>query len=70
MWHTGSNFFLSSVAANIGYTRYVSAICQLHPLGKFDESIMRSMCSFEPNAKGYSDLYETVLIDTPIGTRS
>ncbi|KAG6620312.1 H - or Na -translocating F-type, V-type and A-type ATPase (F-ATPase) Superfamily [Phytophthora cinnamomi] len=43
-------------------------IGQLHPLGKFDESIMRSICTFEPNAKGYSDLYETVLIDTPIGT--
>ncbi|KAF1330510.1 Atpase, partial [Globisporangium splendens] len=42
-------------------------IHQLHPLGKFDESIMRSICAFEPNAKGYSDLYETVLIDTPIG---
>lgn len=28
---------------------------------------MRSICAFEPNSKGYSDLYETVLIDTPIG---
>ncbi|CAI5730817.1 unnamed protein product [Peronospora destructor] len=43
-------------------------IGQLHPLGQFDESIMRSICTFESNAKGYSDLYETVLIDTPIGT--
>ncbi|TDH67008.1 hypothetical protein CCR75_006323 [Bremia lactucae] len=43
-------------------------IIQLHPLGKFDESILRSICTFESNAKGYSDLYETVLIDTPIGT--
>ncbi|CAH0490366.1 unnamed protein product [Peronospora farinosa] len=43
-------------------------IGQLHPLGQFDESIMRSICTFEPNAKGYTDLYETVLIDTPIGT--
>ncbi|GAB9468614.1 hypothetical protein Gpo141_00005929 [Globisporangium polare] len=43
-------------------------IPQLHPLGTFDESIMRSICAFEPNSKGYSDLYETVLIDTPIGT--
>ncbi|TMW58683.1 hypothetical protein Poli38472_010242 [Pythium oligandrum] len=42
-------------------------IPQLHPLGKFDDSIMRSICAFEPNSKGYSDLYETVLIDTPIG---
>jgi V-type H+-transporting ATPase subunit d len=41
---------------------------QLHPLGKFDESIMRSICTFEANTKGYADLYETVLIDTPIGT--
>ncbi|DAZ92963.1 TPA: LOW QUALITY PROTEIN: hypothetical protein N0F65_006282 [Lagenidium giganteum] len=43
-------------------------IPQLHPLGLFDESIMRSICAFEANSKGYSDLYETVLIDTPIGT--
>ncbi|CAH0479261.1 unnamed protein product [Peronospora belbahrii] len=43
-------------------------IGQLHPLGKFDESIMRTICTFEADAKGYSDLYETVLIDTPIGT--
>nr|CCA25636.1 H or Na translocating Ftype putative [Albugo laibachii Nc14] len=40
---------------------------KLHPLGKFDESIMRSICTFEVSGKGYSDLYETVLIDTPIG---
>ena len=40
---------------------------QLHPLGMFDESILRSICAFEPNAKGYSELYETVLIDTPVG---
>lgn len=40
---------------------------QLHPLGKFDDSILRSVCTFEPNAKGYAELYETVLIDTPVG---
>ena len=40
---------------------------QLHPLGKFDESILRSICAFEPSAKGYSELYETVLVDTPVG---
>ena len=28
---------------------------------------MRSICTFEVSGKGYSDLYETVLIDTPIG---
>ncbi|KDO32384.1 ATP synthase subunit [Saprolegnia parasitica CBS 223.65] len=42
-------------------------IGQLHPLGKFDDSIMRSICTFEANSKGYADLYECVLIDTPIG---
>ncbi|CAK4072883.1 unnamed protein product [Aphanomyces euteiches] len=42
-------------------------IAQLHPLGKFEDSIMRSICTFESNAKGYADLYECVLIDTPIG---
>lgn len=40
---------------------------QLHPLGKFDESIMRSICAFEPNTKGYDELYEAVLVDTPVG---
>ncbi|ETV84131.1 hypothetical protein H257_03436 [Aphanomyces astaci] len=42
-------------------------IAQLHPLGKFEDSIMRSICTFENSSKGYSDLYECVLIDTPIG---
>ncbi len=42
-------------------------IAQLHPLGKFDESIMRSICTFESSPRGYADLYECVLIDTPIG---
>ncbi|KAF0687303.1 Aste57867_20945 [Aphanomyces stellatus] len=42
-------------------------IAQLHPLGKFEDSIMRSICTFESSSKGYADLYECVLIDTPIG---
>lgn len=28
---------------------------------------MRSIPSFEANPKGYADLYQTVLIDTPVG---
>lgn len=28
---------------------------------------MRSIPTFESNAKGYSDLYQTVLVDTPVG---
>lgn len=31
-------------------------------------STMRSIPTFEPNAKGFSDLYQTVLVDTPVGT--
>jgi V-type H+-transporting ATPase subunit d len=42
-------------------------IAQCHPLGMFKESIMRSIPHFEASAKGYADLYETVLVDTPIG---
>lgn len=38
-----------------------------HPLGMFKESIMRSIPTFEPGPSGYVDLYETVLIDTPVG---
>mmetsp|Transcript_17253 Transcript_17253/g.25285 ORF Transcript_17253/g.25285 Transcript_17253/m.25285 type:complete len:389 (+) Transcript_17253:62-1228(+) len=40
---------------------------QCHPLGIFRESTMRSIPTFENNAKGYADLYQTVLVDTPVG---
>jgi V-type H+-transporting ATPase subunit d len=42
-------------------------IAQCHPLGMFRESTMRSIPSFEATPKGYADLYETVLVDTPVG---
>merc|ERR1712127_413131 len=40
---------------------------QCHPLGMFKESTMRAIPTFESNAKGYADLYQTVLVDTPVG---
>jgi len=42
-------------------------IAQCHPLGLFRESTMRSIPTFDSNAKGYADLYQTVLVDTPVG---
>lgn len=42
-------------------------IAQCHPLGMFKESTMRSIPTFESNSKGYMDLYQTVLVDTPVG---
>jgi len=42
-------------------------IGQCHPLGMFKESTMRSIPTFENSPKGYADLYQTVLIDTPVG---
>ena len=42
-------------------------IDQCHPLGLFRESTMRNIPSFEANARGYAELYETVLVDTPVG---
>lgn len=42
-------------------------IDQCHPLGMFKESTMRSIPTFENSAKGYADLYQTVLVDTPVG---
>lgn len=38
-----------------------------HPLGLFKESTMRSIVAFDNTSKGFSDLYQTVLIDTPVG---
>lgn len=40
---------------------------QCHPLGMFKESTMKSIPSFEANPRGYAELYETVLVDTPVG---
>ena len=40
---------------------------QVHPLGKFKESTMRSIATFEASPKGQAELYQTVLIDTPVG---
>jgi V-type H+-transporting ATPase subunit d len=42
-------------------------IAQCHPLGMFKESTMRNIPSFEASPRGYTELYETVLVDTPIG---
>ena len=42
-------------------------MAQCHPLGMFKESTMRNIPSFEANARGYAELYETVLVDTPVG---
>ena len=42
-------------------------IAQAHPLGMFKESTMRSVVAFESNSKGYADLYQCVLVDTPVG---
>jgi V-type H+-transporting ATPase subunit d len=40
---------------------------QCHPLGMFKESIMRNIPNFEASPRGYAELYEIVLVDTPIG---
>lgn len=40
---------------------------QCHPLGMFKESTMRLITTFEASSKGYADLYQTVLIETPVG---
>jgi V-type H+-transporting ATPase subunit d len=42
-------------------------LAQCHPLGIFSESTMRQIPGFDASPRGYSDLYETVLVDTPVG---
>lgn len=40
---------------------------QCHPLGMFKESTMRLCTTFDNTPKGYADLYQTVLVETPVG---
>jgi V-type H+-transporting ATPase subunit d len=42
-------------------------LAQCHPLGMFNEHTMRNITTFESSPRGYSELYETVLVDTPVG---
>jgi V-type H+-transporting ATPase subunit d len=42
-------------------------VAQRHPLGDFKPSTLKAICQFQNNSKGYAELYQTVLIDTPIG---
>lgn len=42
-------------------------VAQRHPLGEFKSSTLKAICQFQNTSKGYADLYQTVLIDTPIG---
>lgn len=42
-------------------------VAQRHPLGDFKPSTLKAICQFQNTSKGYAELYQTVLIDTPIG---
>lgn len=42
-------------------------LAQCHPLGMFKESTMRLCTTFDNSPKGYADLYQTVLVETPVG---
>jgi len=41
-------------------------LANCHPLGMFKESTMRTIPNID-TSRGYGDLYETVLVDTPVG---
>ena len=38
-----------------------------NPLGRFDDTVFRSLLNVENSAEGIAELYRTVLLDTPIG---
>eukprot|EP00924_Labyrinthula_sp_SR-Ha-C_P012583 snap_masked-scaffold_10-processed-gene-11.25-mRNA-1 protein AED:0.00 eAED:0.00 QI:0/-1/0/1/-1/1/1/0/384 len=39
----------------------------VNPLGKFDGSTLRTILSFDSTPSGYIELYQTVLVDLPVG---
>ena len=42
-------------------------LAQCHPLGMFKESIMRSIPTFDADARGFSGLHQTMREDTHVG---
>jgi len=60
------NVMLKATLSNPNVT-VSSLIEQAHPLGRFKASTLKSIVAFENSPNGYSELYQSVLIDTPIG---
>lgn len=42
-------------------------IQQAHPMGMFDDSVLKRVAAFKNSASGYTELYNSVLVETPIG---
>lgn len=47
--------------------RLAALVGQIHPLGKFSDSTLKSIISVESSHTGFQELLQCVLIDTPIG---
>lgn len=42
-------------------------VANCHPLGKLEDSVMKSILAFENLGEDFTALYRTVLVDTPVG---
>ena len=52
---------------NVNMTNFLEEGDNFNPLGRFDDTVFRSLLNVENSAEGIAELYRTVLLDTPIG---
>ena len=46
---------------------YKEIVEECNPLGFLPDHIMKSICSFENTPKGYQELFQTILVEIPVG---
>eukprot|EP00949_MAST-11_sp_MAST-11-sp1_P003356 g3356.t1 len=61
------NVMLILRASSGGNVNINEILEQCHPLGRFDDSVLKSIATFENSTESYQELYSTVLVETPIG---
>ena len=52
---------------NANMNQFMEQGDNFNPLGRFDDTVFRSLLNVENSAEGIAELYRTVLLDTPIG---
>ena len=46
---------------------YKEVVAECNPLGLLPEHVMKSICTFENTPKGFQELFQTVLVEIPVG---
>ena len=46
---------------------YKDIVAECNPLGLLPDHVMKAICTFENTPKGFQELFQTVLVEIPVG---